>query len=102
MQAVYIESEASLAESIPIVDGIAPKLAILAEIVRRHSGNESRTVLFVEQEQFGMGPYVARIGRNKERKVTDQSHSSSVCIIFETSCLFKNQELGKADLIHRL
>ena len=101
-QAVYIEAEASFTEGIPIVHRVAPKLSVFAEIVWRHPSNKSRTVLFVEQEQFGMGPYVARIGRNIERKVTDQSNSSRVCILFETLCLFEDQELGKANLIHLL
>src|SRR4029077_10787489 len=81
---------------------VAPKLSVLAEIVWRHPSNKPRTVPFVEQEHFGMGPNVARIGRHKKRKVTDQSNSSRVCILFETLCLFKNQELGKANLIHQL
>src|SRR5207302_4267735 len=53
----------------------------------------------VEQEQFTMGPYVTGIGQNKDRKVADQSNSSRVCILFETLCLLKDQELSKANLI---
>src|SRR5215472_5032866 len=38
------------AEGIPVVDGIAPQLSLRTEIVRGHTGNESRPTMLIKQE----------------------------------------------------
>jgi hypothetical protein len=58
-QTIYKESEAGAAKGIPIIDGVAPELSVLTEIVRGHPGDKSRTESFVKQEQFRVRPHIA-------------------------------------------
>src|ERR1700757_326863 len=58
-QTIYKKSEPGAAECIPIIDGVAPQLSVLTEIVRGHSGDKSRTEFFVKQEQFRVRPHIA-------------------------------------------
>ncbi len=52
----------------PVVQGVAPQLALVGERVRRHAGDEA--VL----EELGVGAVVGRSGRDVDRHVADQPH----------------------------
>jgi hypothetical protein len=49
-QAINPPTIASLAMSIPVVNGIAPELSARTEIVGRHAGDEARPAAFVQQK----------------------------------------------------
>ena len=100
-QAVYIEAEASLTEGTPIVRRVAPKLSVFAEIVSRHPSNKSRTVLFVEQEQVRMGPYIARSAKQRTEghrsiQLLESVHTLSELVLAQRS------RIGQSDLVHLL
>ena len=74
-KAVDAPAISALAKRVPVVDGVAPELPVRAEVVGRHSGDDRRVVVGVEQEQLGVGPDVARVGRDEERQIADQPHA---------------------------
>src|SRR5215510_12468448 len=59
------------AKNIPVICGVAPKLSLRAEVVRRNTGNEARPTLLVQQKEFRMCPNVARVGRDEEGQIAD-------------------------------
>ena len=73
--AVDVPAVAGAAQSRPVIDGIAPELPLSAEVVGRYPGDEAGPVLLVQEEQVGIGPHVARVGRHEEGQVTDQPHA---------------------------
>ena len=50
-----------LGHQVPAVDGVAPELAGLAEIVRRHPGDDRRPASRVEQVELALRPDVAAV-----------------------------------------
>src|SRR5271165_5602034 len=74
-QAVYAKTVGGPPKRLPIIDGIAPELSLRAEIIGRDTGNEPRPLMFIQQEQFRVGPHIARVGRNEKGQVTDQVHA---------------------------
>ena len=91
--------------SVPVVDGIAPELPFRAEIVGRHARDNLQLVSLAKQEELGVGPDVARVGRNEERQIADQLHALVMRVLFETLRLPREQELSKAnelDLVRQL
>src|SRR6202049_1553226 len=96
---------AGLTKSFPVVKRIAPKLSRHTEIIRRHTGNDTRATIFVQQKQLVVGPYVAGVSGNKKWKVADQSHALFVGVSLHPLGLAEQQELRKgcfADLIGKL
>src|SRR5262249_6636130 len=58
-ETIDMKSEAGSTEGSPIVDGVAPQLPVLTEIVRRHTSDKSRAKPLVKHEQFRVRPHVA-------------------------------------------
>ena len=57
---------------IPAVERIAPQLAVLTEIVRRHAGDRQRPArLLIEFEQVRAGPGIRAVHGHKNRNVAD-------------------------------
>src|ERR1700733_7361208 len=75
------------AMGIPVVNRIAPKLSRRAEIIGRHTGNEARMVMLVDEKQLRIGPHIARIGRHEEGKIANQLYASIMSDRFR-SCTF--------------
>ena len=71
----------------------------MAEVIGRHSADESRPALFVQQEQLRIRPHVARIGRNKEGQVADQPHTPGRGHTLSDRCLPEQQELRETNLV---
>ena len=59
-------------------------------------------MLLVEQEQFRVGPDIARVGGDKEGQVADQAHAPGPGVLLEALPLAEQQELCQADLIDRI
>src|SRR5690349_1029889 len=96
---------ARFAKSIPVVYRITPKLARRAEQVRRNSGCESGTEMFVQQKEFRMRPHIARVGRHEKREIADNAHALTAGMRLEPLALAEQQELDEtnlADLIRHL
>src|SRR6266498_3300180 len=82
---------AGLPESVPVVDGVAPKLSLRAEEIGRHTGNEAWPVLLVQQKQLRIGPDVARVRRNEEGQVADQAQTLAVGVCLQSLALAEQQ-----------
>src|ERR1700680_1440278 len=96
---------AGLTKSFPVVKRIAPKLSRHTEIIRRHTGNDTRAAIFVQEKQLVIGPYIAGVSGNKKGQVADQSHTLFVGVSLHPIGLAKHQNLPKgcfADLIGKL
>src|SRR6516164_910854 len=72
-QSIDTPAVAGTTNSVPVVNWIAPELPCGAEIVGRDTRDETWPVLFIQQEQFRIGPYIARIGGDKERQIANQA-----------------------------
>src|SRR5262249_46357794 len=90
---------AACPKRVPVVDGIAPTLAVRAEVVGRHAGDGARPTLLVEQEQLRVGPHIARVGGDEERKVADQLHASGSRVSLQARALTEQQELSEANAL---
>ena len=65
--------EAPAFQHIPLVDRIAPPLASRAEIVRRHTGDANRREVFMQLEDFRVGPHVGAVVADKDSHVADEA-----------------------------
>jgi hypothetical protein len=61
--------------------------------------DETWPVLFIQQEQFRIGPYIARIGGDKERQIANQAQASGVGMFLEALALAEKQKLCEPHLI---
>ena len=99
VDSIYPPTIPRSAKSIPVVNGITPKLPLGAEAIWRHAGDESGTTLFIKQEQLGVCPHLAGVRRDEEWQVADQADVSSMGVLFEALCLSKQDKLGETKLI---
>ena len=60
-------AEAVLAHGVPVVERVAPELAVLGEVVRRDAGDLLRDVLLVELEELRLAPDVGGVRRDVDR-----------------------------------
>ena len=65
---------------LPVVDGVAPKLAGRRKIIGRDARHPPRGAVFVEFEQVRIRPHVRRIGRDVEGDVADEADAQPVDI----------------------
>src|SRR5439155_8617646 len=98
-QAVDAPAVAAGGKRVPVIDRIAPALSSRAEIVGRDTGDGARPVLRVEQEQFRVGPDVARVRRDGKWEVADQAHPLPARMGLEAGGLTEQQELSKPSLL---
>src|SRR5262245_59142462 len=83
----------------PVVDGVAPELALGIEIVRRDAANKSRPSLLVQLEQLRIGPHVAGVRGDEKGQVADQAHAVLVRVVLQSFSLAEQEELRQANLI---
>ncbi len=78
---------------LPVVEGIAPELPVLAEIVRRHARDLEGAAPAVEEEELSAGPDVGGILRREYREVPDDKKAGLVRRFLERAPLFREEEL---------
>ena len=64
-------AEAVRAHPIPVVEGIAPELPVLREVVRRHAGDLHGIALLIQPEELPLAPDVGGVQGNVEGQVPD-------------------------------
>jgi hypothetical protein len=92
-------------QGFPIIYRVAPELSFGTEIIRRHTGHESRPQIGTELEPLGISPDIAGIQRHEEREIADKQHPAVTGILLQGAPLARQQELRKptlVDLIHQL
>src|SRR5262249_51142680 len=77
------------------------ELPLRAEIVGGNAGHKSRTMTFIQQKQFRVGPNVTRVRRNEKGEVTDQLDACGAGIFPEAFALAEQQELRESNLLDR-
>ena len=85
---------------IPVINRVAPKLAVNGKGIRRAACNTAGTALFVKIEKFRVCPDVAAVVRNVDGKVADDFYAALVGVIFKIMPLaveFILEELPEAD-----
>ena len=86
----------------PVVQRVAPVLAVLAEVVWRHARNDCRLAAFVQQKLFGVGPHVGTVEGHKDRCIANEQHVLRFCKRLERLPLAVEQELPELDDQHFL
>ena len=59
----------------PVIQGIAPQLAVLAEIIRRDAGDVRGHSVLVDQQHLRMGPGIGAVQRDIDRHVAKQANT---------------------------
>ena len=76
--AVFPPLEAVRTHGIPIIERVAPELAVGAEIVRRDTGDGARLPVGVEAKLRRLRPDVRAVGRDVHGQVADDAHAVRV------------------------
>ena len=96
-QAVDPPAVAGLAVAFPVVKGIAPELAVGAEIVRRHARHVTRPAFLVELQDVAVGPRVGTVERDVDRHVAEEVHACFVGMLPQRLPLVKEHALDDFD-----
>ena len=81
----------------PIVERVAPQLAVGGEIIRRHAGHgDGQEGFGVELEEMRRGPGVGGVGRHENREVADDAHAALLRGGAELRPLAEEQILAEA------
>jgi len=101
-QAIHPEAVAMQAQIVPAVQGIAPKLAVLAEVIGRYARHALGAALTVELEELGVGPYVRGILGHIDGHVAQHHHPMLVGVAAQAHPLIAEQELQEHVVAHIL
>ena len=86
---------AVLFHGVPIVEGVAPKLTVLTEIVGRNARNTCGKVLLIQLKQTLICPHVCTIVRHVDGNIANNLDTSGVCIRLELRPLAAKFVLGE-------
>ena len=95
-------AEAVLAHPIPVVQGVAPELAVGAEIVGRHTGYGLGNQRFIQLEELRLRPHVSGIHGHIDGQVADDADALRVDIVAQPLPLAEEQVLQIGEEIHIL
>ena len=91
--AVDPPGEARLLEDVPLVEGIAPALAGLREIVGRDTGNADGQEVLVELEELGVRPDVGAVVVDEDGDVANEADVAVGAVCAEGAPLLAEGEL---------
>src|SRR6202040_3142942 len=83
----------ALAQHGPLVDGVAPALAGLAEVIRGHAGDALGRQILIEFEDVGMGPDIGAVEADKDGYVADEANVALGAVVAEIAPLFVKSKL---------
>ena len=89
----------------PVIQRVAPKLAVCGEVIRRTAGHAGKASLCVQLEKLAAHPCIHRVGRDVDRDVAQNFHALGVGVVldlFPLSGKLVLQELPEADLLFLL
>ena len=75
VDAAYPPAEAVVTHGIPVVQGVAPQLAVCGEVVRRAACHPGKAAVGVQLKQLAAHPCVHRVGRDINRNVAQDLHA---------------------------
>ena len=86
----------------PVVERVAPELAIGCKGIRRAAGHLRQVYLAVGLEQFRPGPQVAGIGADVDGDVAHQQDALAVGVVLQRVPLGVEEELDRLEVADRL
>ena len=93
-QALAPPGEALFSKVVPVVDGVAPQLSGLAEVVGRHPGHDGGAAgVGVEPEGLAVGPHVGRVEVGVDREVAEELHALPRGVVAQGGELPREDEL---------
>jgi len=90
------ERESVAARLLPVVERIAPQLAVFGKIIRRHAGQQRRCALLTQLELRTLRPCRHRIGRDIDRCVAVQANAPGLCVTAQGGPLQRELPLAHA------
>ena len=85
--------ETGLFMVIPVVQGVAPVLALVGECVRRHTGHAGGPHILLELKEFWIAPHLRAVGGDIDGQVPDDGDALGVGIGFDRLPLAEEQVL---------
>ncbi len=82
-------------QDVPVVDGIAPELPRLAEVIGRNARDETRFLRGIELEDAAVAPYVRAVVAHVDRNVAEEPHARAVATRFERHPLPEKEKLDE-------
>ena len=84
---------------VPVIERIAPELAGLGEIIRRHSGHDGRITFVGQAEELGVCPHFGAVQRYEDRDVADDADVACIRVRLYAVPLNVEQVLQKAIVV---
>ena len=75
VNAAYPPAVAVGLHGVPVVQGIAPELAVLGEVIWRNTGDLGGDIVLVELEEARLAPHVGGVQRDIYGDIADEAHS---------------------------
>ena len=100
VDAAYPPAEAVLPHGVPVIQGVAPQLAVGGEVVRRDAGHRLGHQLLVQLEELRLRPHVGGIQRHIDGQVADDADALLVDIVPQKLPLGEEQELQVGEELH--
>ncbi len=85
---------------LPVVQGIAPELALVTEIIRRYPGDVARPPVFVELQDLAIRPCVGAVQRDVDRHVAEQAHAALTRVFAQCRPLAMEHALDNLDVFY--
>ncbi len=89
-------------QRLPVVQGVAPSLPRLAEIVRRNTGHAERPAAVVELEEPPVRPDIGRVVGDEDRDVAHDADAQAVGVLLESPPLAVENEFDEGVAEHRI
>ena len=89
----------------PVVQGVAPQLALLREVVRRHARHPAGPPRLVQQELPPLAPHVGAVQGHIDGQIPDDPHPQAVGVVLQGLPLGEEPELHrlvKSDILRQL
>ena len=81
VDAAYPPAVAVGLHCVPIVQGVAPELPLVGEIIGRDAGHLDGDVILIELEEARLAPDIRRVERDIDRHIADELHALLVRVI---------------------
>ena len=84
---------------LPVVQGVAPELPVLAEVIRRHARDVARAAFLVELQDVAVRPGIGAVQCDTDRHVAEQAHTVRVRVVPQHLPLVEEQALDDLDML---
>ena len=102
IDAAYPPAEAVLPHTLPIVQRIAPQLAVGTEIVWRHAGHGLGNQRLVQLEEFRLRPHIGGVHSHIDGQIADDTDALRVDVVPQPVPLAEEQILQVDEELHVL